>query len=96
MRIQAQKKSTHSPEISETDAVASERAELLARKHGGQRFSRAEQERLSFLASRLEQLLPPVSVGELEALLQMAEEAERIREQARERRGRLGLNQPAG
>ena len=94
MRTQAQKK--HPPEIPETDAVASERAELLARKHGGQRLSRAEQERLSFLTSRLEQLLPPVSVGELEALLQMAEEAERIREQARERRGRLGLSQPAG
>jgi hypothetical protein len=94
MRTQAQKKS--SPEIPDTDAVASERAELLARKHGGQRLSRAEQERLSFLTSRLEQLLPPISVGELEALLQMAEEAERIREQARERRGRLGLSQPAG
>ena len=96
MRTQAQKKSPHPPEIPETDAVASERAELLARKHGGQRLSRPEQERLAFLTSRLEQLLPPVSVGELEALLRMAEEAERIREQARERRGRLGLSQPAG
>ena len=96
MRIQAQKKSPHPPEVPETDAVASERAELLARKHGGQRLARAEQERLVFLTSRLEQLLPLVSMGELEALLQMAEEAERIREQARERRQRLGLSQPAG
>jgi len=96
MRTQAQKKSSHPPEISETNAVASERAEILARKHGGQRLSRAEEERLSSLTYRLEQLLPPVSMEELEVLLQMAEEAERIREQARERRGRLGLSQPAG
>jgi len=96
MRTQAQKKSPHPPEIPETDAVASERAELLTRKHGGQRLSRTEQERLAFLTSRLEHLLPPVSMEELEILLQMAEEAERIREQARDRRQRLGLSQPPG
>jgi len=95
MRTQAQKKLASS-EVSEIEAVASERSELLARKHGGQRLSRAERERLGFLTTRLEQLLPPVSMGELEALLQMAEEAERIREQARDRRRRLGLSQPAG
>lgn len=92
MRTQAQKKSPPHP----PDVVASERAELLARKHGGQRLSLAEQERLAFLTSRLEQLLPSVSMEELEVLLKMAEEAERIREQARERRERLRLSQPAG
>jgi len=96
MRAQAQKKTLPLSEVSETEAVAGERSELLARKHGGQRLSRREQERLGFLTTRLEQLLPPVSMGELEALLQMAEEAERIREQARDRRRRLGLSQPAG
>ncbi|HEX5719139.1 MAG TPA: hypothetical protein VF179_23455 [Thermoanaerobaculia bacterium] len=96
MRSQAQKKFLPPSEVSETEAVASERSELLARKHGGQRLSRSEQERLGFLTTRLEQLLPPISMGELEALLQMAEEAERIREQARDRRRRLGLSQPAG
>ena len=92
MRAQAQKEY----QASETEAVASERSELLARKHGGQKLSRSEQQRLDFLTSRLTQLLPPVSMGELESLLRMAEEAERIREQARERRRRLGLSQPAG
>ena len=96
MRTQAQKKLLPPSEVSETEAAASERSELLARKHGGSNLSRSEQERLAFLTSRLEQLLPLVSMGELEALLQMAEEAERIREQARERRQRLGLSQPAG
>ena len=96
MRAQAHKKYLPSSEASETEAVASERSDLLARKHGGQRLSRSEQERLDVLTSRLAQLLPPVSMGELEALLEMAEEAERIREQARERRQRLGLSQPAG
>lgn len=96
MRAQAQKKYLPPSEVSETEGVASERSELLARKHGGQKLSRSEQQRLDFLTSRLAQLLPPVSMGELEALLQMAEEAERIREQARDRRRRLGLSQPAG
>lgn len=96
MRTQAQKKLLPPSEVSEAEAVASERSDLLARKHGGQRLSRSERERLDFLTSRLEQLLPPVSMGELEALLQMAEEAARIREQARDRRQRLGLSQPAG
>jgi hypothetical protein len=96
MRTQAQKRILPPAEVSETEAVASERSELLARKHGGPNLSQSEQERLDFLTSRLEQLLPLVSMGELETLLQMAEEAERIREQARERRQRLGLSQPAG
>lgn len=96
MRSQAQKKHLPSAEIPETESVASERAELLARKHAGQGLSGSEQARLDSLTSRLEQLLPPISMGELTALLEMAEEAERLREQARERRRRLGLSQPAG
>lgn len=96
MRSQAQKKLPPHSEASETESVAGERAELLARKHAGQGLSGREQARLDLLTSRLEQLLPPVSMGELTALLEMAEEAERIREQARERRHRLGLGQPAG
>lgn len=94
--MRAQKKFLPPPEVSETESVAVERSELLARKYGGPGLSRSEEERLDILTSRLEQLLPPVSMGELEALLRMAEDAERIREQARERRLRLGLSQPAG
>jgi hypothetical protein len=75
------------------DAVAGERSELLARKHGGQRLSPGEQARLEVLTARLKELLPPVSLGELEALLEMAEETERIRERAWERRRRVGLSQ---
>lgn len=79
--------------VSQVDAVANERSELLARKHGGgQPLSMDEQERLEALTTRLKELLPPVSLGELEALLEMTEEAERIRERARERRRRLGLS----
>ncbi len=70
--------------------VAGERSELLARKHGGQRLSKSESKRLELLTARLRQLLPPVSVGELEALLGLTEELERIRERAQERRQRLG------
>ncbi len=73
----------------EVEMVAGERSRLLARKHGGQKLSPGEQERLAFLTSRLEELLPPVSIRDLETLLEMAEEAERIRERARERRQRL-------
>lgn len=96
MRTHAQRQPPPFSERSEMEAVAGERSELLARKHGGDRLSRSEQERLDLLTSRLEQLLPPVSSEELETLLQMAEEAERIRERARERRQQLGLRQPAG
>lgn len=73
----------------EVEAVAGERSMLLARKHGGQKLSPGEQERLATLTARLEKLLPPVSIRELETLLEMAEEVERIRERARERRQRL-------
>ena len=73
----------------EVEAVAGERSRLLSRKHGGQKLSPGEQERLAFLTVRLEELLPPVSIRDLEALLAVAEEVERIRERARERRQRL-------
>ena len=96
MRTHAQRKPLPSSEHSEVEAVAGERSELLARKHGGERLSRREQERLDLLTSRLKQLLPPVSPEELETLVQMAEEAERIRERARERRQQMGLSQPTG
>lgn len=75
----------------EADAVAAERSRLLSHKHSGQRLSPAEQDRLAHLTARLRELLPPISLGELEGLLEMAEEAENIRERARERRQRLGL-----
>jgi len=73
-------------------AVARERSELLGRKHTGQTLSSAERQRLTLLTARLEQLLPPISVGDLEALLEMTEEVERIRERAKERRSRMGLS----
>jgi hypothetical protein len=79
-------------EPSEVELVASARAELVARKYGGQGLSQTERERLDSLTARLEELLLPVSVRELEALVEMAEEAERVRERARERRQRLSLS----
>jgi hypothetical protein len=81
----------------EVDLVASGRAELLARKYSGQGLSPAERARLDELTARLDELLPPVSVQELEVLLGMAEEAERVRERAQERRRRLlELSAPLG
>src|SRR4051812_12821484 len=75
-------------ELPEIHAVAAERSELLARKHGQQKLSTSEQERVDLLTARLKELLPPVSVRDLENLLAMTEEVERIRERARERRQR--------
>lgn len=76
---------------SEAERVAAERSRLLARKHSGQNLSPGDHERLDLLTMRLRQLLPPVSIQDLEVLLEMAEEVERIRDRARERRRRLGL-----
>jgi hypothetical protein len=76
-------------ETSDVEALASERADLLARKHGGERLSPDEQERLDSLTARLDELLPPISPREIAGLVQMAQEADRIRERARERRKRL-------
>ncbi len=70
-------------------AVAGERSEILARKHGGSRLSPSEQDRLKLLTAKLQELLPPVSPGDLKALVEIAEEGERIRRRARERRQRL-------
>jgi ribosome assembly protein YihI (activator of Der GTPase) len=70
--------------------LAGERSELLARKHGGKILSAGEQKHLDELTARLKELLPPVSLRELEALLEMAEKVNGIRERARERRCRLG------
>jgi hypothetical protein len=75
---------------SEVQVVAGERSQLLARKYHGKRLSTGERERLEFLTQRLKQLLPPISADDLEVLLEMTEEAERIRERALERRHRLG------
>lgn len=77
--------------LSETDAVASERAELLARKYS-KGISSDERKRLDELTARLDELLPPVSVADLEALVEMAEETERIRKDTQELRQRLGLH----
>ncbi|HEY2739376.1 MAG TPA: hypothetical protein VGK45_13295, partial [Thermoanaerobaculia bacterium] len=52
-------------------------------KHGKQRLSPSEQERLELLTARLKTLLPPVSVSDLENLLEMTEEMERIRKRTR-------------
>jgi hypothetical protein len=73
----------------ELRAVANERAELLERKYSGSTLSPREQERLESLTERLREFLPPVSASDFEALSAMAEEAERIRKRARERRQRL-------
>lgn len=73
----------------EAAAVAAERSRLISRKHAGQRLSSEEQGRLTSLTERLTQLLPPVSLAELQGLLEMVEEVESIRASARERRQRL-------
>ena len=78
-------------QVSQVDRMAGERAELLARKPGGQGLSAAERNRLDLLTARLRQALPPVSPDDLQTLLTMTEEVEQIRERARERRRRLGL-----
>lgn len=98
MRTHAQRSPALSPEetahgsLSEAEEVAGERSKLLARKHIGQRLSPEEQARLESLTARLKELLPPISLGDLEALLEMAEEAESIRERAQARRQQLGLS----
>jgi hypothetical protein len=79
------------PQPSETETVADERADLLAREYDGDDLSHDEQERLSFLTARLEKLLAPAAVQELESLVEMAEEADQIRQWARESRNSLGL-----
>lgn len=83
---------TSDPVQGEAAKVAGERSELLARKLSGQQLSESEHERLELLTEKLRKLLPPVSVGELEILLSLTEELERIRERAQERRQRLGLS----
>jgi len=70
--------------------LAGERSELLARKHGEKNLSAGEQKHLEELTARLNELLPPISLRELEALLEMTEEVKGIRERARVRRCRLG------
>ena len=79
------------PEPAHVETVADERAELLARKYGGEELSQDEQERLASLTARLEKLLPPVSIQELETLFEMAEAAEHILQWARESRQSLGM-----
>lgn len=76
-------------EKAEIAAVAAERSRLISRKHKGQRLSPDEQDRLACLTARLTELLPPVSLEELQGLLEMVEEVESIRASARERRQRL-------
>jgi len=71
------------------DTVAAERSRLIFRKHSGQRLTPDEQEQLARLTARLAELLPPVSLEELQGLLEMVEDVESIRESARERRQRL-------
>ena len=78
------------PQASQGDRMVGERAEFLARKHGGQGLSADERSRLDLLTARLRQELPPASLEHLQALLTMTEEVGKIRERARERRRRLG------
>jgi hypothetical protein len=75
----------------EIATVAAERSRLISRKHSGHRLSREEQDRLARLTARLTELLPPLSLAELQGLLEMVEEVESIRASARERRQRLAL-----
>ncbi len=77
--------------VSQEVEAAGERSELLARKHTGQRLSPKEEERLQGLTAKLKELLPPVTSKDLEVLLEMTEEVDRIREHARDRRRRLEL-----
>jgi len=79
------------PSVGRIRRFADRRSELLARKHNGEKLSPVEQERLEILTARLKEALPPVSPRELEALLEMTEDVELIRERALERRQRLGL-----
>ena len=61
--------------------LAAERSELLARKYRREKLSPGEQKQLEILTARLEEALPPISLGELEVLLEeMTEEVESIRE----------------
>jgi hypothetical protein len=76
-------------EEAEVASVAAERSRLISRKHSGQRLSQDEQDRLALLTARLTELLPPVSLEELQGLLEMVEEVESIRASASERRQRL-------
>lgn len=80
------------PEKMEIDAVSAERSKLISSKYHGQRLSPDEQDRLACLTARLTELLPPVSLEDLESLLEMVEEVASIRESARERRQRLALS----
>jgi len=75
----------------EVERLAAERSQLLVRKHREDNLSPGDHERLDLLTLRLRQLLPPVSIRDLEVLLNMAEEVEHIRDRAQERRRRLGL-----
>ena len=71
--------------------LADVRAELLARKHSGEKLSCEEEEHLKILTARLKEVLPPISPHELTVLLEMTNEVALIRERARERRWKLGL-----
>jgi uncharacterized protein (DUF433 family) len=75
----------------QTRDLANERSQLLARKYGGEGLSQDENARLETLTAKLKEVLPPVSLGYLEALLEMTADVEGIRQRARERRQRLGL-----
>lgn len=77
---------------SDVDAIAGERSQLLALKHSRQNLTSNQQERLESLTARLKELLPPISVSELETLFEMMEEVERTRKRARERRHRLEVS----
>lgn len=52
----------------EVKTVNSQRFELLARKYGGGPFTPEDQMRLDWLASRIQQLVPRMTEGDLENL----------------------------
>lgn len=79
------------PPPSEIELVASERAKLLARKYN-KGLSAEEQEKLSLLTARLNELCPPVRADDLRVLADILDDTKRIREHAQEIRRRLGLS----
>ena len=76
----------------EAAAVSSERFELLARKHGSGPFTPQDQERLDSLDSRIQQLAPRVTEGDLRNLKDFERRLDEREERLSEIRRRYGLS----
>lgn len=77
----------------EVETVSSERFELLARKHGGGTFTSQDQEHLDSLDSRLQQLVPRVTEGDLRNLKEFERRLDEREERLREIRRKYGLDE---